>query len=186
MAACLSAKLKVLAPLIFSRRASGELAKDAMKLRIAAEACFESSFEKSLCVTDPALRIVLLKKALHALPIAKVDDGEACLLLEESAETRGAKPGAMGQIVEVVRCGVVQDQMRGALDGWMNIAGRDLARPLKALPGMQQSVGKPCVEQAGFSSGIGEIAEDLFEVGDVLLSETTAGVDGQRFLQKWT
>lgn len=73
-----------------------------MKLRIAAEACFEGGFEKSGSVAGLALRFILLEEALHALPISEVDDGETCLLLEESAEARGAEACVVSEVVEIV------------------------------------------------------------------------------------
>lgn len=73
-----------------------------MKLWIAAEACFEGGFDESWRVAGLALRFVLLEEALHALSVAKVDDGKACLLLEESAQARRAKPRTVGQLIKAV------------------------------------------------------------------------------------
>ena len=73
-------------PLVLSRRAPGELPKDAMKLRITTEARFEGGFDQGGRVASLALRVILLEEALHALSVTEVDDGKACLLLEEPAE----------------------------------------------------------------------------------------------------
>ena len=73
-----------------------------MKLRIAAEACLERSFEQGRGVAVFALRIILIEKTLHALSITEVDDGKPCLLFEESAETRRTKARTLSQVVEAV------------------------------------------------------------------------------------
>ena len=89
--------------LVLGGRAACKLTKDTMKLRIAAEACFEGSLQESGDASSFALRFVLLEEALHALSIAKVDDGETCLLLEQAAEARGAEACVVSEVVEVVR-----------------------------------------------------------------------------------
>ena len=73
-----------------------------MKLRIAAEACLEGGFEEGGHVAGLVPRVILLEEAQHALSIAKVDDGEACLLLEKPTETRRAEACPAAQIIEAV------------------------------------------------------------------------------------
>lgn len=102
MAACHRKKLKLVSFLVFGWRAAGKLTKDTMKLGIAAKPCFEGSFKKSGGVTSLALRFILIEEALHALPIAEVNDREACLLLEESAEARGTETYVVSEVVEIV------------------------------------------------------------------------------------
>jgi len=76
--------------LVLGRRAADELPEDAMKLRVAAEACFEGGFKKCGALAGFALRVISLQKVPHALPIAKFNDRKPRLLFEETAEAGGA------------------------------------------------------------------------------------------------
>lgn len=76
--------------------------------------------------------------------------------------------------------------MDGALNGGVNFIGRDVTCVLEALPRMKKCICQPGIEQARFCGGGGKVAEDLFEVDEVLLFESPAGVGGQGLLQKRT
>lgn len=74
--------------------------------------------------------------------------------------------------------------MGGALNGGVNFISRDFASALEALPCVEKCVCQTRIEKARFCGGSGEIAEDLFDVDEVLLGEASAGVGGQRLLEK--
>ena len=76
--------------------------------------------------------------------------------------------------------------MGGALHGGVNLAGRDFTGTLKALPCVEKSVSQTRIEKPRFSGGRREIAEDLFNMDEVRSFKSTAGVSGQRLLQKRT
>lgn len=76
--------------------------------------------------------------------------------------------------------------MGGALNGGVNLIGRDLACVLEALPCVEKCVCQTRIEKARFCGGGGEIVEDPFEVDEVLLFESPAGIGGQRLLKKRT
>lgn len=74
-------------PLIFRGRAAGYLAKDAVKLRVAAEASIERGFKQSALPAGAALKFITVEEPPHALAVAELDDGEPSLLFEKTAET---------------------------------------------------------------------------------------------------
>lgn len=80
----------------------------------------------------------------------------------------------------------MKNEMDGALNGGVNFIGRDVTCVLEALPCMEKCICQPGIEQARFCGGGGKIAEDRFEVDEVLLFESPAGVGGQGLLQKRT
>lgn len=73
--------------LVLRRRAPGDPSKDAVELRIAAEACVEGGVEKCALPAGVALQFVAVEEALHALAVSELDDGETGLLFEEAAKT---------------------------------------------------------------------------------------------------
>src|SRR5579862_2174976 len=82
-----SARRLVTVPtLVFRGRTAGDLAKDAMELRVAAEPCVERRVEQRTLEAAVAVTLVAVEESLHALAVAEFDDGKPGLLFEEAAE----------------------------------------------------------------------------------------------------
>lgn len=64
----------------------------------------------------------------------------------------------------------------------MQAALRNFAGAVKALPGVQQCVGKAGVQQAGLARRVGELCEELFEAREILLAQAATGVSGEAAL----
>ena len=75
------------ASLVLCRRASGDLAKDAMELRVAAEACVERGVEQRGLLSGVVSKLETFEESLHALTVTELDDGKPCLLFEEATKT---------------------------------------------------------------------------------------------------
>lgn len=160
----------VVTPVVPGRAAEGAL-EDAVELRVAAKAGFERGVEHGAGLAVS----VEVEKPLDALAVAKVDQGEASLLVEEAAETSRTQSGFPRQFGKRKRGSVVADEPRGALDRWMNVLDGDVAGVLKALPGEEQRVGNTGIEK-GLMPGGGEIGEEPLDTLHVLLGEAAAGV----------
>lgn len=81
-----SRRLGAVPSLILSRRTAGDLPKDPVKLRVAAESGGEGRLQQSGVVPRITPAFIPIEEALHALTIAELDDREPCLLFEEAAE----------------------------------------------------------------------------------------------------
>jgi hypothetical protein len=73
--------------LVLSGRTAGDLAKDAMELRVAAKAGIERGVEQCALSANVALKLIAVEEALHAPAVTELDNGEPGLLFEETAET---------------------------------------------------------------------------------------------------
>jgi hypothetical protein len=127
-------------PLILGWRDAGDSSKDAVELRIAAEAGVEGCLEKCALLSRTSVVLMAVEEALYALPIAKLDDRETGVLFEQPAQTRGAESAAVRELRKTVGILGSEQQADGTFDSRVHSARCDLARSLEALPGVQQSV----------------------------------------------
>ena len=72
--------------MVLRGRAAGDVAKDAMELRVASETRIEGGFEQRALPPGIAFDLVAFEKSLHALAIAEINDREPRLLFEQAAE----------------------------------------------------------------------------------------------------
>lgn len=68
------------------RRAARDVAKNAVELWVAAEACRERGLQQRALPPGSIAGLVAFEEPLHALAVSELDSREAGLLFEETAE----------------------------------------------------------------------------------------------------
>lgn len=117
-----------------------------MKLRIAAEACFEGGIEQGM----PPSVFANTLKPLDALSVAHIHEVGPGLLLEEAAQPRRAETHSCGQLVQREPGAVAAKHACGTLYRRMQLVHRHARSSLETLPGLQQNVTEPGVEETVF------------------------------------
>ena len=128
-----------------------------MELRIAAEACIESSVKQGDLPAGVPLKLVPIEESLNALPVAELDDRNAGLLFEETTEARWTKTDSARELRKAVIAFIADQKARGVLDRRMHAAHGDLAGAIETFPRVQENVGEAGVQEACFVGCFGEL-----------------------------
>ena len=88
-----------------------------MEICVAAEARLQGGIEKG----QPPATTVNREESLEALPLAILDQRDACLLFEKAAETRPAESAPFGEGFEIFRLSFIAQQSSRLFNGRMHV-----------------------------------------------------------------
>ncbi len=155
--------------------------KDAMELRIAAEASLERSVEHGSALPVA----VQIEESLNTPAIAEVNEGEPGLLVKQSAQPACAKSGFTRDVRNWTIGRAVADEAGGTLDGGVNILNGNIAGVLEAIPGKEQSIRESGIEKRLMLCG-GKVREEIPKALRVPLGKAAAGFAGEAGLEQRT
>ena len=145
-----------------------------MELRVAPETGCQRRVEHREALASA----VEPQETFDALTVAEVHQRNAGLLLEQSAQARGAEAGTPGKFFRAQRGGFVADQPRGAFDGGMNVMHWNIGGMFEILPRAKQGVAQPGIEETGTIVRGGDFGKQSVESREVALGQPPAVLTG--------